>query len=122
MTKGAPKDVRSTGRKRARAVLFNIRRPFFCVGYEDPDGQHHPCGKTSQEPPKDAPSFFNEIWPEENRVLGYTLQADHENKNLLDDDPANLNWRCASCHKLSDQQTEKGVSTHGEDEMGYNFY
>ncbi len=105
------KDVRSTGRRRARKELFNSYVPFSCVGYIDSKGTHHECGKTSINPPKDAPSHFEEIWPEENRVLSYSLQADHESKDLTDNDVARLAWRCAYCHKESDKQTDPGKST-----------
>lgn len=97
-------DWRSTGRKRGRRTLFEERRSFSCVGHH---GIH--CGKTTSSPPPDAPSWFEEIWPEENRVLSQ-LQVDHENKDYTDNDPSNLEWRCASCHKLADSETEKGVS------------
>lgn len=46
------------------------------------------------------------------------LQVNHINKNVLDNDTANLEWVCPQCHKLIDSQTEKGVSTGSED-MGY---
>jgi phage FluMu protein Com len=95
------KDWRSTGRRKARKALFNAYVEFKCCD----------CGKTSIEPPKDAPPWFEEIWPEENRVLDYSLQADHESKDMQFNDVSELNWRCASCHKLHDSQTEKGTST-----------
>lgn len=46
------------------------------------------------------------------------LQANHINKNIYDNDPSNLEWLCASCHKERDQQTEKGVSVI-DNEFGY---
>lgn len=49
-----------------------------------------------------------------------TLQANHINKNIMDNDPVNLEWLCASCHKEIDQTTAKGVSVK-EDEFGYGF-
>lgn len=103
-------DWRSTGRRKARRALFNAYEPFSCVGYNK-DGVHHLCGKTSKEPPKDAPVWFDEIWPLENRVLDYSLQADHLTKDLTENDVAFLGWRCASCHRLSDAQTLKGETT-----------
>lgn len=103
------KDWRSTGRRKARKVLFESYRPFVCVGYILNGTQYH-CGKTTIEPPKDAPSWFDEIWPEENRVLSQ-LQADHESKDVTSNDEEFLNWRCPSCHKKQDQQTEKGQAT-----------
>lgn len=99
------KDLRSTGRRKARRALFKAFVEFKCAD----------CGKTSIVPPKDAPPWFEEIWPEEQRVLDYSLQADHETKNLLSNDEADLSWRCASCHKLRDMQTEKGQSTTKEE-------
>lgn len=103
MQKNKPvKDIRSTGRRRARRALFRSRVDFKCAD----------CGKTNIEPPKDAPNYFEEIWPDEKRVLtGSGLQADHETKDLDNNDVQNLNWRCPSCHKIRDSQTEKGEST-----------
>jgi uncharacterized protein YlaI len=48
-----------------------------------------------------------------------SLQVNHINKDILDNDPVNLEWVCSSCHKLIDSQTEKGVSIKG-DEFGYD--
>jgi ribosomal protein L37AE/L43A len=95
------KDWRSTGRRKARRALYTARELFRCVD----------CHKTSKEPPKDAPNYFDEIWPEENRVLDYSLQADHLTKDLTVNDEGFLVWRCAKCHKESDKSTEKGEST-----------
>lgn len=103
------KDWRSTGRRKLRRALFNAYIPFECVGYNK-GGKTIPCGKTTIEPPKDAPPWFEEIWPEENRVLSQ-LQADHESKDLTANDEAYGNWRCPSCHKLQDAQTESGTAT-----------
>jgi aconitase A len=94
-------DWRSTGRRKARRALFESFTPFACAV----------CGKTSIEPPKDAPSWFEEIWPEENRVLAYSLQADHLTKNLQNNSAEDLEWKCSPCHKASDSLTEKGEST-----------
>lgn len=107
-----PKDLRSTGRKRARKVLFETERPYCC----------RICGVTTINPPPDAPANFEEFWPEARRELEstYSLQAQHINKQLMDVDPVNLEWLCASCHKLEDSQTSKGVSLI-EDEHGYLF-
>jgi hypothetical protein len=103
-------DWRSTGRRKARRSLFNARVDFCCVE----------CGKTTREPPKDAPVFFDEIWPYERRVLsGQALQADHESKDLHNNNVEDLNWRCASCHKKRDMQTEKGESTIVNDIADY---
>lgn len=95
------KDWRSTGRRKARKALYTSY-----VSYECSD-----CSKTSVEPPKDAPTWFEEIWPEHNRVLDYSLQADHETKDVQNNEVENLAWRCAGCHKKRDSQTEKGEST-----------
>ena len=111
------KDWRSTGRKRGRRILYETRRPFACVGWTNEYGVEMPCGKTTIDPPPDAPSWFEEIWPEEDRVLSQ-LQVDHENKDYTDNDPANLDWRCASCHRNADNLTEKGVS-RVQDSSGY---
>lgn len=94
-------DWRSTGRRRARKVLFNSFVSFECVD----------CGRTSKNPPKDAPSHFEEIWPSELRVLDYSLQADHLTKDLTNNSEEVLAWRCNPCHKASDSKTEKGEST-----------
>lgn len=48
------------------------------------------------------------------------LQANHINKDITDNDPVNVEWVCVSCHKYLDMQTEKGVSTKG-DEYGYDL-
>lgn len=94
-------DWRSTGRRKARKALFNSYTPYRCFD----------CHKTVKEPPKDAPPWFEEIWPEENRSLDSQLQADHETKDLTQNDEELLNWRCPSCHKLRDSRTEVGEST-----------
>lgn len=49
------------------------------------------------------------------------LQVNHINKNVLDNDPVNLEWMCPSCHKYKDSATEKGVSIKGDDEHGYGI-
>ena len=103
-------DVRSTGRRRARKELYEARVPFMCAGTKL-DGIVTPCGKTVIIPPKDAPEWFDEIWPVGNRVLHNSLQADHESKDLEANDIQFLNWRCSSCHKLQDNETEKGTAT-----------
>jgi hypothetical protein len=112
------KDWRSTGRKRGRKILYESYRTFVCVGWTDSDNVYHACGKTTAQPPPDAPSWFEEIWPEDNRVLQASLQVDHENKDYTDNDPANLEWRCNSCHRFADNLTEKGVSRIA-DQSGY---
>ena len=103
MTKddGRIQDWRSTGRRRARKELFENGVTFKCAG----------CGKTSREPPKDAPKDFDELWPVENRVLNYSLQANHKTKNYQDNHVDLLEWVCQPCHKERDSQTDKGKST-----------
>ncbi len=119
--KAEPLDPRSTGRRRGRKVLEYIGRPFWCGSTEDggvkvenvtlPDGRtvQVGCGRSPTE--EDAPGGH---YP----AMGQ-LQVNHINKNVLDNDPVNLEWMCASCHKYKDSQTEKGVSVKGEDEYGY---
>ncbi len=104
-------DWRSTGRRKARSVLYKSFTEYKCVGYIDRAGKLIPCGKTSKEPPKDAPTWFEEIWPEENRVLDSQLQADHETKDMTQNSEEYVSWRCPSCHKKQDQKTEKGEAT-----------
>lgn len=104
------KDWRSTGRRKGRRELFNAYVPYVCSGWTNINtGQYFPCGKTVKEPPKDAPHWFDELWPEENRVLTQ-LQVDHSDKNWENNELDNLNWRCPSCHKLMDSQTAVGVA------------
>ena len=95
------KDWRSTGRRKARAELFRSYTPFQCAD----------CGKTTKIPPQDAPTWFEEIWSSENRVLDSQLQADHETKDTSQNSIEDLAWRCPSCHKKKDMQTTKGVAT-----------
>jgi len=101
------KDWRSTGRKRARKVLFDEERPFMC----------EICSRTVIEPPPDAPEYFEELWPSAKRLLPYTLQANHKNKDITDCDESNLQWLCSLCHKLLDRLTAKGEID--ESEWGY---
>lgn len=95
-----PKDPRSTGRKRGRAVLERTGRPYWC----------RRCGRSPTE--KNAPGGLHPAMS--------PLQVQHKNKNVLDNDPANLEWLCASCHKIEDSKTAKGVSTI-ENEFGYGL-
>lgn len=108
MARAEPKDIRSTGRKRARAVLLKLveegEREFKCECTENHSWHQGVCG-----------------WePDRTRPLGRdnNLDANHINKNLLDVDPANLEWLCRRCHRAKDRETEKGVSRI-EDEFGY---
>ncbi len=104
------KDWRSTGRRIARRTLYKGRVPYKCVGYRLPDGSRFNCGKTTIEPPKDAPRYFDEIWPEEQRVLESQLEADHESKDYQINTLEALNWKCKSCHRKDDSATDKGVA------------
>lgn len=57
------------------------------------------------------------------KYMSLIIDADHENKNVLDNDLANLSWKCRSCHKEADQKTAKGVSTVDESTTrGYGSY
>jgi len=80
-------------------MLFESRIDYACVD----------CSVTVSEPPKDAPRWFDEIWPEEKRTASQ-LQADHMTKDYAMNDVDDLCWRCPSCHKLADIATEKGVA------------
>lgn len=103
-------DWRSTGRKRLRRALFDDQVPFLC----------NLCGRTVISPPPDAPKDFEDLWPEEKRVLEYSLQANHINKDITDCDPANGEWLCSLCHKFKDSQT--GVGEIDSSEYGYGNY
>lgn len=104
-------DARSQGRKRARKKLEEIGRPFRCEckGCKSPK-----CGVTLN----DTPTCRWKPIPPLGR--GNNLDVNHINKNILDDDPVNLEYLCRPCHKAADSVTEKGVSKI-EDEMGYGF-
>jgi hypothetical protein len=96
------KDPRSTGRKRARALLVKLvkegEREYSC---ED-------CGHIPTIP------------VEQSSRGGDILDANHKNKNWLDNDPSNLEFLCRPCHYRKDRATEKGVSSI-EDEYGYGI-
>src|SRR5215831_4564022 len=95
------KDWRSTGRKRGRAVLEKTNRPYFCGSQSESSAVREGyCGRTP-DPTVDSPP--GGCYP------GMAvLQVDHINKNVRDNDPANLTWACPSCHKEQDSKTEKG--------------
>jgi len=93
-------DWRSTGRRIGRRALYNARVEYKC----------DTCNKTTIEPPKDAPKFFDDIWPTEIRVLESQLQVQHISKDPSINDLAFIKWLCASCHKNEDLTTEKGVA------------
>lgn len=118
MTTDDPKDPRSTGRKRGRAALEAQGRPYWCRSTMDGGfktdiirGQKAGCGRSPSDP--EAPGGY---YPGMSQ-----LQVNHINKNVLDNDPANLEWACPGCHKLIDSQTEVGVSTRTTDEWGYGL-
>lgn len=94
------KDWRSTGRRRGRRVLYAAYEPYCCAK----------CKATVIEPPKDAPDWFDELWPEKPRILESQLQVQHKTKDLQDNTEEFLEWLCPSCHKLEDLQTDVGVS------------
>lgn len=97
-----PKDARSTGRKRARRILLELVK----------EGElEYICNNCGHEP--------KIPWYVKSRS-GDILDADHINKNILDNDPSNLQWLCRPCHKKEDLTTEKGESRKG-DEFGYGL-
>jgi hypothetical protein len=67
--------------------------------------------------PSDAP---DELTLSSNPDKVSQLQVNHINKDIMDNDPVNLEWLCPSCHKLKDKQTARGVSLKG-DEWGYGI-
>jgi hypothetical protein len=97
-------DWRSTGRRKARRALYASFQEYKCFD----------CGKSTVEPPKDAPTWFDEIWPEEERVLTSQLQANHLTKDLKVNTEEYLEWLCPSCHKIKDSKTGVGETTIDE--------
>lgn len=106
--RGTPKDPRSTQRKRARDVLNRTGRKYFCGSRSDGSTSPDGCGRSPTL--GDAPGGTYPGMA--------TLQANHINKNIMDNDPANLEWLCPSCHREKDNRTAKGVSVI-ENEFGY---
>lgn len=105
--KEEPLDARSTGRKRARKVLFESGRPFICAGCDwVPEGVS----------PK------GEILDPVKLTRSNNLDANHINKNILDNDPANLEWLCRTCHREKDRATDKGVPPVEDDLYGEDFF
>jgi len=95
------KDARSTGRKRMRALLIKL------VEAGELEYKCNECGFIPEK-----------SYKESSRSGG--LDANHKNKNWLDNDSANGEWLCRKCHYAKDRATEKGVSALG-DEYGYNI-
>jgi hypothetical protein len=102
------RDPRSTGRKRGRAALFKAERLYHCAFCGRAPARIPPQATRSQAPPGGT-------W--EGMA---TLQVNHINKNILDNDTYNLEWLCPSCHKIKDAVTLPGVSIRG-DEFGYGL-
>lgn len=108
-----PEDARSTGRKRGRKALEESGRPYKCECGEKHDW-HLGVDQCNYTPQKQSRSD--------------TLDVNHRNKNILDNNPANLEWLCRRCHKAIDSRTEKGVmheeswgELYGELEGGYLY-
>lgn len=101
-----PKDPRSTQRKRARKVLERVGREFKCAcpGCKGCKKFDEGCGY--------VPTV---------QSRSDSLDANHVNKNIYDNDPVNLEYLCRPCHKNEDSKTAKGVSKI-EDEHGYGSY
>ena len=97
----AIKDWRSTGRKRLRAVLIKQ------IKAGDLEYKCNNCGFIPTVP-----------YTKNSRSGG--LDANHKNKNVKDNDPANGELLCRVCHYAKDRATEKGVSAI-EDEFGYGI-
>jgi hypothetical protein len=106
-----PKDPRSTQRKRARRILEQRQTPLVCGYKASGEMGEHGCGRSPD--PAFADLASGGVYP----GIG-TLQVNHINKNIMDNDPVNLEYLCASCHKEIDQTTEKGQSVI-DDEFGY---
>lgn len=97
-----PKDARSTGRKRGRKALFNVGREYSCECVEDHEWHDGRCGYSPKEQSRSD-----------------TLDVNHKNKNVLDNDPVNLEWLCRRCHKEIDSRTAKGVARKEESDLMY---
>lgn len=102
--RGRVKDPRSTGRKRGRKALQKSGRLYRCactgcnsVRCGARFSSQELCGYSPQEQGRSD-----------------TLDVNHKNKNVLDNDPVNLEWLCRACHKMKDKRTEKGVA-HDEE-------
>ena len=104
MAKKVPLDPRSTQRKRARKVLFRTGRPYVC----------EKCGKSPLTLPPDAPKALK-LAPVGMRTVKQ-IEVNHKNKNIMDNDLANLQYLCSSCHKLTDNKVVKGKAI---DDFGF---
>ena len=98
-------DWRSTGRRIGRRALYAAHVDYEC----------DTCKRTTIEPPKDAPKWFEDIWPVERRELESQLQVQHMEKDPSINDLAFIKWLCPSCHKNEDLTTEKGVAVESLD-------
>lgn len=104
-------DARSQGRKRARKKLEEVGRAFRC--------SCKGCSSTKCGVSINGTNSCNWV-PQPPINRSNNLDVNHINKNILDDDPANLEYLCRPCHKAADSVTEKGVSKI-EDEFGYGL-
>ena len=113
MASREPKDPRSTNRKRARAVLERIGRPFECECDNPECPKGHGMEKCGWKPDPSIPIGRSN-----------NLDANHKNKILADLDPANLEWLCRTCHRFEDRATAKGVmkDEHKEKLYGDGFF
>lgn len=116
-----PVDPRSTQRKRARKLMFAERVPYIC-GAPSFRSDGNFCGRSPirEKLPPDCPQDID-LAPEWKQFASVTLQCNHINKNIMDNDAVNREWLCPSCHKLEDSKTEKGVSQIKDDPYGYEL-
>lgn len=91
------KDWRSTGRKRARAVLQKL---------VDSGDREYCCAKCG--------------WTPDIQSRSSSLDVNHINKDVTDVDPVNLEYLCRPHHYEADRATAKGISTVEED-YGYQI-
>ena len=106
MSESEPLDPRSTYRKRARDVLLKEGKPFKCEG----------CGHTPDGVDEDG-----KIVDITKLSRSNNLDVNHQNKDISDNDSANLEWLCRTCHYEHDRATEKGVSPVEDDLYGPDF-
>lgn len=118
VSEAEPLDPRSTQRKRARKILFREEIPYICGAPHYREGAYF-CKHSPTKLPENAPQTL-ELAPVGMRIDGLALQANHISKDIMDNDLVNLEWLCASCHKLEDSKTGKGVSQKS-DPHGYEL-